>query len=57
VIENKNKFMQEIIKDCTVVITTFFAGNKLENCIKKIPNYFKILIIDNGGEKEKKKLL
>ena len=49
--------MQEIIKDCTVVITTFFAGNKLENCIKKIPNYFKILIIDNGGEKEKKKLL
>ena len=53
-IENKNKFIQEIIKDCTVVITTFFAGNKLENCIKKIPNYFKILIIDNGGEKEKK---
>ena len=46
--------MQEIIKDCTVVITTFFAGNKLEDCIKKIPNCFKILIIDNGGEKEKK---
>ncbi len=45
-IENKN--------DCTVVITTFFAGEKLESCIKNIPENFKILIIDNGGEKNKK---
>ncbi len=41
--------------DCTVVITTFFAGKKLEACIKNIPKVFNILIIDNGGEKEKKK--
>jgi N-acetylglucosaminyl-diphospho-decaprenol L-rhamnosyltransferase len=41
-------------KNCTVVITTFFAGNKLESCIKNIPEIFKILIIDNGGEKQKK---
>ena len=41
--------------DCTVVITTFFAGEKLEACIKNIPKSFNILIIDNGGEKEKKK--
>ena len=41
--------------DCTVVITTFFAGEKLEACIKNIPKVFNILIIDNGGEKEKKK--
>ena len=44
-------------KDCTVVITTFFAGDKLENCIKNIPQNFKILIIDNGGEKNKKIIL
>ena len=31
--------------DCTVVITTFFAGDKLEACIKNIPEDFKILII------------
>jgi GT2 family glycosyltransferase len=41
-------------KDCTVVITTFFAGDKLENCIKNIPDDYKILIIDNGCEKNKK---
>ena len=41
--------------DCTVVITTFFAGEKLEACIKNIPKALNILIIDNGGEKEKKK--
>ena len=41
-------------KDCTVVITTFFAGDKLESCIKNISKDFKILIIDNGGEKNKK---
>lgn len=41
-------------KDCTVVITTFFAGDKLESCIKNIPKDFKILIIDNGGETNKK---
>ena len=38
--------------DCTVVITTFFAGEKLEACIKNIPKALNILIIDNGGEKE-----
>ena len=43
--------------DCTVVITTFFAGEKLEACIKNIPKVFNILIIDNGGEKEKKNIL
>jgi len=41
-------------KDCTVVITTFFAGDKLETCIKNIPDDYKILIIDNGCEKNKK---
>jgi GT2 family glycosyltransferase len=41
-------------KDCTVVITTFLAGDKLESCIKNISKDFKILIIDNGGEKNKK---
>ena len=40
--------------NCTVVITTFFAGEKLEACIRNIPEKFKILIIDNGGEKSKK---
>ena len=46
--------MLECNNTCTVVITTFFAGDKLENCIKNIPHIFKILIIDNGGEKNKK---
>ena len=43
------------LKDCTVVITTFFAGNKLDKCIKNIPEIFNKLIIDNGGGKSKKK--
>ena len=47
--------MPNDLKNCTVVITTFFAGEKLENCIKNIPKVFKILIIDNGGEIKKKK--
>ena len=47
--------MSELFSNCTVVITTFFAGDKLENCIKNIPQNLKILIIDNGGEKHKKK--
>jgi N-acetylglucosaminyl-diphospho-decaprenol L-rhamnosyltransferase len=46
--------MFEENKNCTVVITTFFAGEKLESCIKNIPEIFNILIIDNGGEKDKK---
>ena len=29
----------------------------LETCIKNIPETFKILIIDNGGEKDKKNIL
>ena len=47
--------MPNDLTNCTVVITTFFAGEKLENCIKNIPKVFKILIIDNGGEIKKKK--
>ncbi len=47
--------MSEENKNCTVVITTFFAGDKLESCIKNIPKEFNILIIDNGNEKNKKK--
>ncbi len=46
--------MTKINNDCTVVITTFFSGDKLESCIKNIPKIFKILIIDNGGEKKNK---
>jgi N-acetylglucosaminyl-diphospho-decaprenol L-rhamnosyltransferase len=37
-------------RDCTVVITTFYAGDKLLKCIKNIPKNFKIIIIDNGRE-------
>ena len=40
--------------DCTVVITTFFSGDKLEKCINNIDSKFKILIIDNGCEEENK---
>ena len=46
--------MTKINKDCTVVITTFFSGDKLEACINNIPKFFKILIIDNGGEQKNK---
>ena len=49
--------MPNDLTNCTVVITTFFAGEKLENCIKNIPKVFKILIIDNGGEIKKKNTL
>ena len=41
--------------NCTVVITTFFSGNKLEKCLENIPENFTKLIIDNGGETDKKK--
>ena len=47
--------MMRKFKDCTVVITTFFAGDKLDACIQNIPDIFSKLIIDNGGEKNKKK--
>ena len=40
--------------NCTVVITTFFSSQKLENCLTRIPNIYPIIIIDNGCEKEKK---
>ena len=43
--------MNNLLKDVTVVITTFYAGNKLEKCISKIPKNTNILIIDNAGEK------
>ena len=49
--------MMKNLKDCTVVITTFFAGNKLDKCIKNIPEIFNKLIIDNGGEKSKKNIM
>ena len=40
--------------DCTVVITTFFSGDKLEKCINNIDTKFKILVIDNGCEENNK---
>ena len=40
--------------DCTVVITTFFSGDKLEKCISNIDSKFKILVIDNGCEENNK---
>ena len=47
--------MNNDISNCTIVITTFYSGDKLEKCLKNIPEKFKKLIIDNGGEFEKKK--
>ena len=41
--------------NCTVVITTFFSGDKLEKCLEKIPDFYNKLVIDNGGETQKKK--
>ena len=40
--------------DCTVVITTFFSGDKLEKCINNIDSKFNILVIDNGCEEKNK---
>jgi len=40
--------------DCTIVITTFFSGDKLEKCINNIDSKFKILVIDNGSEEKNK---
>jgi N-acetylglucosaminyl-diphospho-decaprenol L-rhamnosyltransferase len=40
--------------DCTVVITTFFSGDKLKKCISNIDSKFKILVIDNGCEEKNK---
>ena len=40
--------------DCTVVITTFFSGKKLEDCLSRIPSLYPIIIIDNGCEKNNK---
>ena len=48
--------MNNDISNCTIVITTFYSGDKLEKCLKNIPEKFKKLIIDNGGEFEKKKI-
>ncbi|MDA9721150.1 hypothetical protein N9U51_03325 [Candidatus Pelagibacter sp.] len=48
---NENQF-----KDCTIVITTFFAGEKLEKCINQLPKNIKKLIIDNGNEISKKNI-
>tara|TARA_Y100000590_G_scaffold392762_1_gene470446 strand:- start:3067 stop:3993 length:927 start_codon:yes stop_codon:yes gene_type:complete len=47
--------MNADILNCTIVITTFYSGVKLEKCLKNIPDIYKKLIIDNGGEIEKKK--
>lgn len=46
--------MNNSLIDCTVVITTFFSGDKLEKCIKNIDSKFKILIVDNGCEEKNK---
>ena len=43
-------------KDCTVVITTFFSGEKLDQCLSSIPENYPIVVIDNGCEGEKKNL-
>jgi N-acetylglucosaminyl-diphospho-decaprenol L-rhamnosyltransferase len=40
--------------NCTVVITTFFSGDKLEKCINNIDSKFNILVIDNGCEEKNK---
>ena len=40
--------------NCTVVITTFFSGEKLEKCINNIDSKFNILVIDNGCEEKNK---
>lgn len=42
-------------KECTVIITTFFSGDKLDHCLNTIPNNLKKIIIDNGCENNKKK--
>ena len=43
--------------NCTVVITTFFSGEKLEKCINNIDSKFNILVIDNGCEEKKNFIL
>lgn len=37
-------------ENCTVVITTFFSGKKLDNCLLNIPDNFSKIVIDNGLE-------
>ena len=44
----------ENLNNCTIVITTFFSGKKIEECLKKIPDKFSKIIVDNGCEIEKK---
>ena len=41
-------------ENCTVVITTFFSGKKLDNCLSNIPDDFSKIIIDNGLETHNK---
>lgn len=40
--------------ECTVIITTFFAGKKLETCLNSIPKNLKKIIVDNGCEEKNK---
>tara|TARA_B100000686_G_scaffold331124_1_gene394255 strand:+ start:857 stop:1783 length:927 start_codon:yes stop_codon:yes gene_type:complete len=47
--------MDSETSNCTVVITTFFSGDKLEKCLENIPEVYNKLVIDNGGEIYKKK--
>lgn len=41
---------------CTVIVTTFYAGNKLDTCLNSIPYNFKIVVIDNGNEIKNKNI-
>jgi N-acetylglucosaminyl-diphospho-decaprenol L-rhamnosyltransferase len=41
---------------CTVIVTTFYAGNKLDACLNSIPNSFRIVVIDNGNEIKNKNI-
>jgi N-acetylglucosaminyl-diphospho-decaprenol L-rhamnosyltransferase len=41
---------------CTVIVTTFYAGNKLDVCLNSIPHNFRIIVIDNGNELKNKNI-
>ena len=47
--------MNNEIPKCTIVITTFFSGEKLDKCLENLPEEYNKLVIDNGGEVQKKK--
>jgi GT2 family glycosyltransferase len=47
----------QMSEKCTVVLPTFFPGEKIVNCIETIPAIFKILIIDNSYDDRLIKLI